>query len=185
MQPVAGRARNPPRGSKCFLEYFCLGIANRGTKSRSKPRRRLSYLPWSPSSRGTKKSYHYFEMSPFTKGLKFAFAAAAAARRFSSHARKKPPLHQKYLSEPPPPPKHSSKSCSRRRRAVERIIKSRFGADSQPDGRSPHSLPTKLRQRSSDTAAAVCTRSHCKILFFCIFLPSLPSLTRSLTSEPN
>ena len=55
---------------------------------------------------GTKKSYQYFEMSPFTKGLKFSFAAAAVSavtlersRRAAAAAAPKIPERSAALAE--------------------------------------------------------------------------------------
>ena len=102
---------------------------------------------------GAKKSYHCFEMSPFTEGLKFSFACAAAAAPFrQSRSKEEKPLHQKYLSE-------RANCRTRRSRAtaatLERII-TKFCAVSQLNS---------ANQRSSDSATVVCR--HCR--FFLSF----------------
>ena len=117
---------------------------------------------------GAKKSYHCFEMSPFTEGLKFSFACAAAPPFRQSRSKEEKPLHQKYLSE--------RANCRTRR---SRATGGRHCGKNHYKVLRGFAQPNSANQRSSDSATVVCR--HCR--FFLSFA-RLRTQRRSSAASP-
>ena len=140
---------------------------SQGRRRQSSRKLHVAFLCLDVIIAGAKKSYHCFEMSPFTEGLKFSFACAAAAPfRQSRSKEEKPPLHQKYLSERANCRTRRSRATGRRRHCGKNHYKVLRG----------FAQPNSANQRSSDSATVVCCQ--------CRFFPSFARLRTQRRRSP-
>ena len=138
------------------MPWTVSAMGSQGRKRRLTRKLHVAFLCLDVIIAGAKKSYHCFEMSPFTEGLKFSFACAAAAPPFrQSRSKEEKPLHQKYLSERANCRTRRSRATGRRRHCGKNHYQVLRG----------FAQPNSANQRSSDSATVVCR--HCR--FFLSF----------------